>query len=600
MPYSPPAGNAVEIRFLGAYTPPAGSAVALYFGDPEPPPDPIRRVVFAQTRARWGFGQRAEREVRARWDVGARFDAQRGLGLAAAVATDMQLDLAWGEAGRADRQSALRITPAAPLDVQVDAPWGSSAARDVQRGERWAAAAPLDDESRALPWRAAAPRDRERKADWGLGVGLDHLVHLATGKARARDAQPHLPWGMGAAPRWRFVIAPPPLPPLPAPSACYTPPLGRDARLLFAGAYTPPLGNAADLRFVCGADRYYYIGRSLRVSHTISVVRLPDRLPLSVLAVSMSADMGSWAWSFSLRFADRTSLLAVAPDANGPKSVEITLDGYVWTALVEGYTDDRSFNKSGLSSNGRSRTALLAEPFQAARSYVLDAPSTAQQLAARELEFSGYSLDWQIDDWPVPAGAWRYDRETPLSAILRIAKSTGAVVQSAPGSDILIVQPRYTTAPWTWGTQLVDATLDAASILNLGKRWQAGQGYNGVYVSGRNQGVLVNVVRDGSPGSPYAEMVVDDLVTDVIPARGVGLSVIASSLDREEIKLSIPLRPAPDAPGLLMPGELVQVIDPVWGTFRAQVDSLSIDASRGGQNDPLTARQNISVSRIFT
>jgi hypothetical protein len=77
--------------------------------------------------------------------------------------------------------------------------------------------------------------------------------------------------------------------------------------------------------------------------------------------------------------------------------------------------------------------------------------ATAQQLAEAALEFSGVTLDWQITDWLVPAGAWSFSG-TPLAAVQRVAEAAGAVLQSHRTDPVFRVLPRYTALPWEWTT----------------------------------------------------------------------------------------------------------------------------------------------------
>lgn len=281
------------------------------------------------------------------------------------------------------------------------------------------------------------------------------------------------------------------------------------------------------------------------MQHTLTVVRLPDRTPLNVSGITIRTDRDSWAWTVELQIVDRASYHLVLPDSGGPKLVEVNASGYVWTALVERVSErrvapqDTRATPTRFSASGRSRTAILAAPYAVARPYVSTAPMTAQQAAARELEFTPFTLDWQIDDWLIPAGAWRYDNETPLSAILRIAAAAGAVVQSHPEDETIIVQPAYRAPPWDWPTEAAAVLLDGQSLIEMGREWRPGPQYLGVYVSGETQGVLVNVIRDGSGGSPYAQMIVDPLITSTEPARGRGMREIADSenqtLDRKSV-----------------------------------------------------------------
>ncbi|MCK7569165.1 hypothetical protein MLD24_21265, partial [Marinobacter xestospongiae] len=63
----------------------------------------------------------------------------------------------------------------------------------------------------------------------------------------------------------------------------------------------------------------------------------------------------------------------------------------------------------------------------------------------------GWSLDWQIEDWLVPAGLWSHSG-TWISAATRIAEAGGAYVQAHDTNQVLRILPRYPTLPWHWAT----------------------------------------------------------------------------------------------------------------------------------------------------
>lgn len=634
MAYTPPAWNAVPLPFRGGYTPPPWNAAPLEFrprdaglaqaqtvsgtgafitpgvGDTRQAQTfdgtatirERRPVIYAQAGMLWTLGTATDREIRLPWRIAETRDHEPRIRWDASDAHDAEFCLRWATSTPRDAETRIPFSPGEPLATQTRLAWSNTQPKDIERRLPWRHARYPHAVQRGLPWVRRKANDPQRGLPWGKGTPVDHEVWLATGRAKARNPQVRLPWGMSSVPPYQYLPTPPYIPPPQPPVLpCFVPPDWNRVALRFkhANAYVPPLWGEVPLAFRCN-DRIFRIARSLRMSHSLSVVRLPDRLPLRVSAVSMSTDRDSWAWSFSLRFADRASLLAVAPSPAGVVSVEITLDGYVFIALIENYTEARELASRQASASGRSRTAVLAGPYDPERAYANPAPATAQQLALRELDFSGFALDWQMGfDWTVPAGAWSYDRDTHMSAITRIAASAGGIVQAARDSDTLIVLPRYPYAPWEIAAATPDMTIEAGSCINLGKRYAAGPGYQGVYVSGRDQGVLVNVYRDGTGGSPYAELVVDPLITDTVPAVARGKSVIAAGTTREEITLLLPMIQSPAAPGLLTPGKLIEVEDTTWGTYRALVMSCNIDAEVNGDG-AVIARQNVSIERFIS
>lgn len=561
---------------------------------------PRRPVLFAQAGMRWSRGKAKHREIVVSWRPGTATDQASRLRWDRPIAVSADIRLPWSRPAYHGAETRLVMSPGDPVARDWGLPWIAATPRDQERRASWAHAHNQHQAQASLPWIRRKANDHERRLPWALSAPVDHEMWLATGHAKPRDLEVRLPWGIANVPPHQWLPTPPYIPPpLPPPAPpCYVPPAWNAVALAFRSGYTPPAWNAVPLAFACD-PRIFRVARSLRLSHSLSVVRLPDRLPLHVTAVSMSTDRDSWAWSFQLKFADRASLLACAPSPEGIVSVEITLDGHVWVAAIEGYNESRELARKQGAATGRSRTALLAAPYDAERSYQSTAPATAQQLALRELDFSGFALDWQLVDWTALAGTWSYDRDTHMGAIQRIAAAAGGIVQAAADSDTVIVQPRHPFAPWEIASADVDMTIDASSCLNLGKRYVAGPQYQSVYVSGRDQGLRVRIRRDGTSGSPPAEPVIEPLISDTAPATSRGKSILTSSYSREEISLLVPLTPSPDLPGLLMPGMLLAVEDATWGNYRAVVIGVNLDAEISGDG-ALTARQSITVERYIT
>lgn len=604
MLYTPPAGNAVALPLAGAYTPPSGAQVALDLSGitPTPPPPPYTGPGLA----RW-FG--------VAWQLGDPRGADSLLRWIDAPLKDHSPEIAWQAAEVADHPLACR--------------WSGTGVADAVHGDRWEWGQPLDA-ARSADWSAVPPRDAARSVAWGWANIRDAAPHLAYGNPPAKDVQrkaawdwatPHgqrystpygnappkdtqhtIPWGWGTPLRQQFFQIPPSVPIVDT-TACYQPPPGDRVALPLRQTYLPPPGDQVQLPLRCGDYRIYIIQRTAIMQHTLTVCRLPDRTPLNVASVTIRTDRDSWAWTVDLQIVDRASYHLVLPDGSGPKLIEVAASGYVWTALVERVNERRVAPQDGratstrFSASGRSRTAILAAPYAVARPYISTAAMTAQQAAARELEFTSFTLDWQIDDWLIPAGAWRYDNETPMSAILRIAAAAGAIVQSHPQLETIIVKKSYAVVPWSWATATPAVILDGQSLIEMGREWKPGPQYLGVYVSGETQGVLVNVLRAGSAGSPYAQMIVDPLITSTEPARGRGTREIADSENQTLEPIVLPLMPSPAAPGVIFPTELVQVEDPVHGIYKAQATSVSIAASL--VNDAVSIRQTVDLARHY-
>jgi hypothetical protein len=340
---------------------------------------------------------------------------------------------------------------------------------------------------------------------------------------------------------------------------------------------TPPV-------FVDG-QRWYYMVNS------ISAVSLRSGAFLKLDSVSMRLDIGSWAWSLSAALSDRASLLEVAPDEDGPAQMDVTVNGYTWRMMVEQYQDARQFARGSWSLTGRGTQSLLAAPYSMARSYEESAELSAVQLAEQEVAHTGATLTWSTVDWTVPPGVWSYQDSTPMDALTRLAAASGAVILPDRTSDDLTIRPRYLVSPWEWAAATPVATLPASLIGQLGLQYKPAPAYNGVWVSGRDQGVLVHVKRTGTDGGDAAPMVVDPLILAVNVATERGRNILAASGNKAEVTFDLPLLPSPTAPGLLLPGQLIEILDPA-GTWRGMVTSVSVSARGVGVTQTVTVERH--------
>ena len=65
------------------------------------------------------------------------------------------------------------------------------------------------------------------------------------------------------------------------------------------------------------------------IMNTISVVTLLDQQPLDVTELAIELDIDSFTWQLSAQINNRASLNRVAPDQNGPKEIEVTINGWL-------------------------------------------------------------------------------------------------------------------------------------------------------------------------------------------------------------------------------------------------------------------------------
>lgn len=335
----------------------------------------------------------------------------------------------------------------------------------------------------------------------------------------------------------------------------------------------------------------------------VQVVRLPERTPIAVLSVDLNASVDSWAWTVRMELADPSQLALLKPDGNGPKLVEITMNSYVWTAIIEGRERNRVFADASVTVTGRSQTALLSGDYTAARSKSFEDAFSAQQLANLEISERAlpFTVDWRGLDWVVPGGVWYYQDLAPIDVIAQIAAARGAVLQSAPGDASLIVQSRYPVSPWSWGVGNADVALPIDWVTSINAQQQSKPMYDAVIIAGQAQGVLAKVTRAASAGATFAPQVVDQLMVTPDVATERGRNILSDRGVQEQVDMDIPLF-APGTvtagmSGLYQPLLLVDVQDPS-DPWQGQTVGVSISARRGGpDNKALEIWQRVSLER---
>lgn len=305
------------------------------------------------------------------------------------------------------------------------------------------------------------------------------------------------------------------------------------------------------------ARRVYY------VLNTVTLEKL-DETPIPLDRLSLSLDADSWTWSWSANVPG--SSLALVQDK---PELLARVNGAPIRLVVDSISRSRSFGSNWLTVSGRGRAAVLGAPTAASVSRRNVAERTAQQLLDDALTENGvpigWDLDWQIEDWLVPAGAWSHTG-TYIEAALRIAEAGGGYIQGHDTARTLLVLPYYPAAPWDWMSTDPDIQLPEDACVTEGIEWIEKAGYNGVWVTGKRRDFIR---RAGTDGATLAQTVVDDLATNVIMTRQRGLRVLADTGAQANITLKLPVL---EEVGIIHPGKLVRYIEnghPRMGISRA-------------------------------
>lgn len=426
----------------------------------------------------------------------------------------------------------------------------------------WAVSAPIQAPiSTSHQERVRIPRP-VLATDWSITSQYKLTVDTQTAIAKTLNTWRLVRWQDAMQPKFGRTIA------IPQVARCYPIPRGGNVTLRFVGAYAV----SPNLRFTCcgssvppaAAVVVLPVRRAYFVMNDVRLFRVDGNLELAVTRFSMSIDRDSWTWTFSASL-PLSSLVDLEPVKRGvPVILRAEINGVPYLLLAEDTQRERAFGKSGITVSGRGHSAVLDEP--SSPKFVFNNASqdrTAQQLMNDALTINGvpigWEVDWRIQDWHVPAGAWSH-QGTYISAIKAIAKAAGAFVQADAARQRLIVLPRYASAPWLWGASTApDIELPADVIVKEGVAWRGKANVNGIYVSGATQsGVLAFVKRAGTAGESLAEMIVDPLITHADAARQRAISVLADSAQSATYSLSLPVLPEV---GIILPGKILRYID---------------------------------------
>lgn len=132
-------------------------------------------------------------------------------------------------------------------------------------------------------------------------------------------------------------------------------------------------------------------------------------------------------------------------------------------------------------------------------------------------------------------------------------------------------------------------------IQQAGSQFKTLPTYNRTIVAGgKTGGVIVTLTRDGTADDELAPLVTDDLITHQSAGYERGRIETAKSGTWEEMSFTTWLTDYGLAPGLLLPGHLVEIQD-LNETYPVQLSGTTINAQSNNQR--LTVCQQLSADR---
>lgn len=467
---------------------------------------------------------------------------------------------------RAVWQDGLRI------DAELAADYQDGIFIDGQMRARWQDGTPVYDQATARHQDSLPPLTGEvngRYADmlnfigaWVDGSWQDgvRLVSMTDGRWGVA-----LPLNLWHVVKYQDGIPPPagigqPTEPPVDEDPCYIPPPGDDVVLTFKD----PAGTTR-LLFFCerhpveppAGTIVVPVKKVYMVINTLDLRKVDGNVPITCYSMSLTLDSDSWTWGFRASVHD--SAFADLQYVDGvPVELEATINGNAYRVLAEDIQRDRTFGRVQLTVSGRGKNAYLADRWSPILTFTNEFERTAQQLMDDALTLNGVPLGWNVDfqleDWEVPAGVWSA-RGSYMQAITTIAAAAGGYVQPHDTDMTLLVLPRYPVAPWNWAAEVTpdfSIPADVATAETTG--WVTKQEFNRVYLSGVTQGVLARITKEGADGSAVAPMVVDALMTDEIVARQRGTAILGNTGRQAMFTLRMPVLAET---GIIKPGAFV-------------------------------------------
>ncbi len=327
--------------------------------------------------------------------------------------------------------------------------------------------------------------------------------------------------------------------------------------------------------------------------------RVSDGVAIEVKSLNLSIDRDSWCWSFSasLPFTEESK---VNTDDEYIE-VELGLNGFIWRFLIESNTSNQQFASTDIQVKGRSVTAMLAEE-AGTRSYNQTISASSVQLAQAELEritlATPFTLDWSLVDqtgWNVQANAWSYIDLTPIKAIQEIAEGAGGFASSHMSERKLLIQPRYTYAPWEWSGLTPEISVPFNLVLTRAREKDFKPEYNAVTVSAENAGIQAVVKREGTAGDKMAPPAVTPFINSEQPARTMDRAELSKYGKKRMYQDTIPLHPEI---GVILPSKMVGMQDKDLGVWNGHTYGTAITANWDGDNG-LKIRQTFTVERYI-
>lgn len=555
--------------------------------------EPPWRGRAAVIGAPWTRQVAVQRTVGAAWNRSTPHSQRIAAGWARSTIIDRILASRWAAVPTHTTSSELSWAKQSPQQRSIGSGWADNIPLDAETVLPWEWQQPVSA-SVGAPFTSPPPVDIAAALPWADQAAISRAVGSLWTSPPYRRTEVELPWAQGSATRWRVTNpdddTPPPPPPPPHTS-------GRHVSLRFACPR-----RTSDTRYLSLPIGPWqcYIGRIspriITVTDSVTIVRTPDNAAITATQVTVRGDLDSPLWTVQLSGLDSASLALLTPGPSGePRRIRVTINGHVWTFLVEQFSEAARFGAIQRTAGGRSLIAILSRDYAPLRTRTQTSPRNAEQLADEELTDTGFSLDWQGPTWLVPGGLWSYADQAPLDALRSIAEACGCVLQAHQTDPVVRIIPAFRARPWAWSVTSPDVDITDDYVLERSIGSAQGVRHNAVEVRGETTGgIRGEVVITGSGGDMPLPQVSHPLITAYAAAESRGIYELSKVGPIGRVGIELPLFGPTTEPGLVLPGFLARLS----GTLMTRAVGVNIAASWTDAAG-LYVRQSLELERHY-
>lgn len=191
----------------------------------------------------------------------------------------------------------------------------------------------------------------------------------------------------------------------------------------------------------------YYLVSEQSIENEVNVTISVNGIFIDFISVDIDAGMDKYVIQGSVEVASEADYVNCPIDGD----VECIIDGVAFNLFIETRSKGKT-NASGTSwtIDLLSPTAKLDSPYSQTMVTSFTNNIYASVLVQQMADYQGVLVDWQIIDWSIPNYAISANDETPLAVIKKVVNAVGAIVQTKPNGDMLIIS-KYPISPKLWG-----------------------------------------------------------------------------------------------------------------------------------------------------